>query len=499
MLYMKNLKRSLCFFVATISLTSCLKVDGEVEGSAASISLTNISQLPAPFNGIGCLAGESAEWDGVGWNCVVAGGSDNLGNHTATQVLNLGAFDLVGNGGTNGLRIDSAGRVSILTTVAPTSNLEVQTSIGVRNPAGSLVTLNPNNLSFNAAASSSVGISLQDINKHWSINKDVNNDLNFFDNTAGTTRLLFNGTTGNIGVGTSPVAPIQRFEVRGANAGNANFGPGQGTSSGLLVNSFGVSGDGNVMGLSLANGGRNNNSTLGWYFNILGTNVSYNVGTDSLARAGITGGFNHSQAITFSSDGNRTGGSRMSFWTGANVAAPTERMSILNSNGNIGIGIINPADRLQVFGDIRVGNAGVNGCLRDFGGGTIIGTCTSDERLKKNFRDLGSVLDKITQIKPKFYQWRSEDFPDMRFGNQEELGLVAQDLLNVFPELVTKEEGGLYKVRYQQLPLYLTKALIEQQEIIESNNVKIEKLESDLEAIKTEMSELKSLILKAKK
>lgn len=484
---LSSMLSAMCF------LTSCLKVDGVVEGSSALLSLTNITQLPAPFNGMGCVAGEVALWDGTGWTCeLAASGADNLGDHTATQNLNMGAFSLVGAGGTEGLRVDSAGRVSIRMTTPATANLEVDSSFAVRNVAGSAVTVSPTDVSMNAAASSVVGLSLQDPNKHWALRKDANNTLNFFDVTDNTTRMMIHGTTGHVGVGTSGVQPLTKLEVRGSNAGNASFGPGQGASSGLLVNNQGSGGDGVIMGLNLSSGGRNNNSNLGWYFNILGVNTAYNVGTDSLVRVGTAGGFNHSQAITFSADGARTGGARLSFWTGANVANPSERMSILNSNGNIGIGIINPADRLQVFGDVRVGNAATNGCLKDFSGGTITGTCTSDERLKKNFRNLGSVSEKLTQITPKFYQWRSSEFPEKRFGEHEELGLVAQDLLRVLPELVTKDSEGLYRVRYQQLPMYLIKAFKEQQDMIRES-------QDEIANLKAELAEIKSLLLNSGK
>ncbi len=53
---------------------------------------------------------------------------DNLGNHTATQALNLGTNALVGNGGTTGLRISSAGSVGIGTTTGPATLLDVRTT-----------------------------------------------------------------------------------------------------------------------------------------------------------------------------------------------------------------------------------------------------------------------------------------------------------------------------------------------------------------------------------
>lgn len=126
-----------------------------------------------------------------------------------------------------------------------------------------------------------------------------------------------------------------------------------------------------------------------------------------------------------------------------------------------------------------MGTAGSNGCLKDFGGGTITGTCSSDERLKQKFRLLGPVSEKLTQIAPKFYQWRKDEFPERHFGEQEELGLVAQDLLNIIPELVQIDEDGYYRVRYQRLPFYLIKGFAEHHEAISSINREIASLKAE--------------------
>ena len=59
-------------------------------------------------------------YDGTAW---VRLGADNLGNHLATQALNLGANALVGNGGTAGLTLSSAGDVAVAGAVqVPAAN-----------------------------------------------------------------------------------------------------------------------------------------------------------------------------------------------------------------------------------------------------------------------------------------------------------------------------------------------------------------------------------------
>ena len=69
---------------------------------------------------------------------------DNLGNHTATQNLNLAGNQLVGNGGTAGLAIGSTGNVGIGTT-SPGQKLDVAGSATVSGSStvGGLLTAAP--------------------------------------------------------------------------------------------------------------------------------------------------------------------------------------------------------------------------------------------------------------------------------------------------------------------------------------------------------------------
>lgn len=68
-------------------------------------------------------------------------GADNLGNHTATQNLNLGAHALVGNGGSSGIAISSGGYVGVGTT-SPRLGLDVNTVLlgrpAVNNGTGTI-------------------------------------------------------------------------------------------------------------------------------------------------------------------------------------------------------------------------------------------------------------------------------------------------------------------------------------------------------------------------
>ena len=136
------------------------------------------------------------------------------------------------------------------------------------------------------------------------------------------------------------------------------------------------------------------------------------------------------------------------------------------SSGNIGIGTTTPAQKLQVFGNIRVGTSGSNGCLENFGGGVIGGTCSSDERLKTNIIELASAdrnyLEKIVALKPVSYTWN--DLAKNLYkknGEIENIGLIAQSVEEQFPELVSKNTEGYRQVDFGALPFYLIEAVKE--------------------------------------
>ncbi len=135
----------------------------------------------------------------------------------------------------------------------------------------------------------------------------------------------------------------------------------------------------------------------------------------------------------------------------------------ISTAGNVGIGTTTPADRLQVFGDVRLGTTGSNGCIKNYAGTGITGTCSSDERLKTNVIDLSDgYLEKLVNLKVITYNWNNEantlNKVDTTVTNY---GLLAQNVESIFPELVTTDSNGYKQVNYSRLPLYLLKSLQE--------------------------------------
>ncbi len=128
--------------------------------------------------------------------------------------------------------------------------------------------------------------------------------------------------------------------------------------------------------------------------------------------------------------------------------------------------------------------------LNGLGNLTISGTnyFTSDRRLKTDVKSFeNSTLDKMMKLQPSVYQKHSSGIDAS--GNIvvhqtdepiNDFGFIAQDVYTVFPELVYKpknETKELWAVDYARLSVMLTKAMQEQQQVIQSQEERIQKLE----------------------
>ena len=93
---------------------------------------------------------------------------------------------------------------------------------------------------------------------------------------------------------------------------------------------------------------------------------------------------------------------------------------------------------------------------------------SSDARLKSNIASLGSTLSKLLLIDGKSYT--------MKKDGKQKIGVLAQDIQKVFPELVTEDNNEMLAVNYQGLVPVLINALKEQDEKISRLENLVEKL-----------------------
>ena len=142
-----------------------------------------------------------------------------------------------------------------------------------------------------------------------------------------------------------------------------------------------------------------------------------------------------------------------------------ERMRVA-ANGYVGVNASNPSEMLYVDGNI-------------YATGEM--TSASDRRLKTNLRSLESenCLAKLRQMSG--YRFNRTDCNRLGGGAQKDtdfIGFVAQDVLQVMPELVKHDDkNDRYSVNYAHMAVVLTEA--------------IKTLAKDKEALQNDVSELK--------
>ena len=107
---------------------------------------------------------------------------------------------------------------------------------------------------------------------------------------------------------------------------------------------------------------------------------------------------------------------------------------------------------------------------------------SSDRRLKENIKVIQSPLNKITSINGVTFDWTKEFIEknggeDGYFMRKADVGVIAQEVIEVMPHVVAERTDGYLAVKYERLvPLLI--------ESIKSLNDKIEKLENKIENLK---------------
>ena len=482
---------------------------------------------------------------------------DNLGNHTATQALNLGTYALTGTGANLGstigvgIRADGGLNIGQNTTggniylgyQAGQSNTTGSNNLFSGNKSGASNTTGSNNLFsgfdsgfYNTTGSYNLFSGLQsgfynttgNVNLFSGFQSGANNttgSYNLFNgnssgysNTTGSNNLFSGYTSGssnttgsnntavgfradfgsagltnataigayavvnqsnslvlgstfypvNVGIGTS--SPAQKLDVVGniqssgdisvddanTNAGTTNntlrFGA---TGSGEAIGSKRTTG-GNQYGLDFYTGSANHMSITGAGNVGIGTSAPLSglhvdtpeSGGGSTAVGVIaSGGYSGNPSIELRGSGKTP---YIDFVETYGVDFTTR---LISSGGTLNVlGLNGPSILLNVQGGLQcIGN--VN---------------TSDQRLKEAIRPLSGALAGVLALRGVRYQWNAQGQQRGGTAHAEQVGVLAQEVEKVYPELVTTGADGYKAVNYAQLTPVLIEAMKEQQQQIET-------------------------------
>ena len=143
----------------------------------------------------------------------------------------------------------------------------------------------------------------------------------------------------------------------------------------------------------------------------------------------------------------------------------TEKMFI-DGNGNVGIGTTSPANILTVK------QTSATDPIAD------AWTTYSSRRWKEDIRPIGGALDKVMNLRGVRYAWKANGQPD--------IGLIAEEVGVVVPEVVLWEENGqdARSVDYGRINAVLIEAI---KELKEQKDAEIETLKTRLEVLEAQL------------
>lgn len=179
----------------------------------------------------------------------------------------------------------------------------------------------------------------------------------------------------------------------------------------------------------------------------------------------------------------------------------------VNSTGKVGINNTNPTYQLDVSGTFRVNDNG-DQLIYQYGefypnsGWSSLGNYSymwdevyayqayfyycdvyySDASLKTDVRNLATASDRLKSLRPVSYKLKpnvKEEGEKTGKEEGEQMGFIAQEMQEIFPEIVVADKNGVLGIRYTELIPVLVKAFQEQQQVIDDLKARVDALEAN--------------------
>lgn len=177
---------------------------------------------------------------------------------------------------------------------------------------------------------------------------------------------------------------------------------------------------------------------------------------------------------------------------GARVTIGGTNRTVTNIDRNTNYVTVTPAFTVPSFnvGDVLtfnnpytqpVGNLFLDGDIVATGNITAFAGSPSDARLKENISTITNALSMVNSMRGVMYDWTDaylENYNFSPFINKQDTGVIAQEMQEVFPEIVFMKPNGDLSVKYEKL----TGVFIE---AIKELSSKVASLEAQISALTT--------------
>jgi hypothetical protein len=243
----------------------------------------------------------------------------------------------------------------------------------------------------------------------------------------------------------------------GSNLATLTIGTGL---SGTSYNGSGAVTIANTGVLSVTtNTGLSTNASATGNVTITNTGVTSNVAGTGISLSGGTG------AVTITNSGVTS------------AAGTSNQISVSGATGAVTFSLpqsIATSSNVQ-FNSLGIGMAASATAGRIDATNDIVAYSSSDIRFKENIKPIENALQKISKISGNTYDWKAENKIEHGYEGND-VGVIAQEIEEVLPQLVQTRENGYKAVKYDKLVALLIEGIKEQQTQIHSLTIEIEKL-----------------------
>ena len=167
----------------------------------------------------------------------------------------------------------------------------------------------------------------------------------------------------------------------------------------------------------------------------------------------------------------------------------------VQNDGNVGIGTTTPSEKLQVSGNAIVSGNTTSGTILATGlvslcngtrnlivnGAGFLTTYVSDSRLKENIEPINEkeTHSKLLNLEPKTFNWIDKEQND----NIKEIGLIAQEVKLILPELVFENNNGMYGIHYDKISVLLLQSVQQLQKQNNDMNMQITEMKNQIKEL----------------
>ena len=240
------------------------------------------------------------------------------------------------------------------------------------------------------------------------------------------------------------------LQVTNLNVEDLNITVASGSADAAAANGAGLTVDGASATLTYASTGDK------WVFN-----KDLDLGSNNLTTSGNVDGVDVS---TLKSDFDTLNGKTLV--SGSSIASSAQGEVALTTNGVAATAVdlgLQTSDDVQ-FNSLGVGTAGSTTTGEILATNDITAFYSSDERLKENIVDLEGALDKVKAMRGVTFDWKElseEERKTIHSHEGHDLGVIAQEVQAVYPELVHQRDHGYLSVDYVKLTAVLIQAVKE--------------------------------------